>query len=240
MLWAGDEPYSHQHGCGEDADVTGVVRSPDATRPATLSGCRGGGAVLVSDPAFFATGGLFRAWLAEHHDTATDLLVGFWKVGSGKPSMTWSESVDAALCFGWIDAVRRRRDDESYTIRFTRRRPGSNWSAVNVAKVEALGAAGLMAPAGLAAFAECRADRTGVYSHEQGGDAVLILTADEEARLRSAPGAWEHFAAQPGSYRRAVVHWLHSAKREETRVRRLEQLVAESAARRLVAQFRRR
>jgi len=138
----------------------------------------------VSDPVFFATGAQFRAWLAEHHDAATELLVGFWKVGSGKPSMTWSESVDAALCFGWIDAVRGRRDDESYTIRFTRRRPGSNWSAVNVAKAEALAAAGLLAPAGLAAFAARRADRTAVYSHEQGGDAVLTLTADEETRLR--------------------------------------------------------
>jgi len=147
-----------------------------------------------SDPAFFATGGQFRDWLAEHHDTVTELIVGFWKAGSGKPSMTWPDSVDAALCFGWIDGVRRRRDDESYTIRFTHRRPGSIWSAVNVAKVEALVAAGLMAPAGMAAFAA----------------------------------------------RRAVVHWLHSAKREETRIRRLEQLVADSASGRQVAPFRRR
>jgi uncharacterized protein YdeI (YjbR/CyaY-like superfamily) len=195
---------------------------------------------MPSEPVFFATASQFRAWLAEHHDTATELLVGFWKVGSGRPSMTWPESVDAALCFGWIDAVRRRRDDESYTIRFTRRRPGSIWSAVNVTKAEALAAAGLMAPEGLAAFAARRADRTAVYSHEQGGDAVLALTADEEARLRAVPGAWEHFGAQPGSFRRAVVHWLHSAKKEETRARRLAQFVAESAAGRQVAQFRRR
>jgi uncharacterized protein YdeI (YjbR/CyaY-like superfamily) len=194
----------------------------------------------VSDPVFFATGAQFRAWLAEHHDTAAELLVGFWKVGSGKPSMSWSESVDEALCFGWIDGVRRRRDDESYTIRFTARRAGSIWSAVNVAKVETMASDGLMMPAGLAAFAARRADRTGVYSFEQGGDAVLALSADEEARLREVPGAWEHFSAQPGSYRRAVVHWLHSAKRAETRTRRLEQLVADSAAGRQIAQFRRR
>jgi uncharacterized protein YdeI (YjbR/CyaY-like superfamily) len=154
--------------------------------------------------------------------------------------MSWSDSVEAALCVGWIDGVRRRRDDESYTIRFTARRSGSIWSAVNVAKVQALSEAGLMTPAGLAAFAARRADRTAVYSFEQGGDDVLALSADEEARLREVPDAWEHFAAQPGSYRRAVVHWLHSAKREETRTRRLEQLVAESAAGRQVAQFRRR
>jgi uncharacterized protein YdeI (YjbR/CyaY-like superfamily) len=182
----------------------------------------------------------FRDWLAEHHGTAPELLVGFWKVGSGRPSMTWPESVDAALCFGWIDGVRRRRDDESYTIRFTRRRPGSIWSAVNVAKVETLAAAGLMAPAGLAAFAARRADRTAVYSHEQGGDSVLRLSPDEEDRLRAVPGAWEFFTAQPGSYRRAVVHWLHSAKQQQTRDRRLEQLVVECVAGRHVAQFRRR
>ena len=194
----------------------------------------------VVGAVFFATGAQFRSWLAEHHGSATELLVGFWKVGSGQPSMTWSESVDEALCFGWIDGVRRRLDDRSYTIRFTPRRPGSIWSAVNVAKAQALTDAGLMTPAGLAALAARRADRTAVYSHEQGGDVALTLTTTEEARLRSAPGAWEHFAAQPGSYRRAVVHWLHSAKGVDTRARRLEVLVEQSAAGRQVAQFRRR
>jgi len=196
--------------------------------------------VSVSDPLFFATAAQFRGWLAEHHGSAGELLVGFWKTGSGRESMTWPESVDEALCFGWIDGVRRRRDDESYTIRFTPRRPGSIWSAVNVAKAQALTAGGLMAPAGLAAFAARRPERTAVYSHEQGGDAVLVLTADEQARLQAVPAAWEHFASQPGSYRRAVVHWLHSARREETRARRLEQLVADGAAGRQVAPLRRR
>ena len=106
--------------------------------------------------------------------------------------MTWPESVDAALCFGWIDGVRRRRDDASYTIRFTPRRAGSIWSAVNVAKAEALTSAGLMTPAGLAAFAARREDRTAVYSHEQGGDEALAFTAAEQERLKSAPGAWEY------------------------------------------------
>lgn len=194
----------------------------------------------MTDPVFFETGDEFRAWLTEHHNVVPEVLVGFWKTGSGRPSMTWPESVDAALCFGWIDGVRRRVDDQSYTIRFTPRRPASIWSAVNVAKVEALTAAGLIAPAGLAAFAQRRADRTAVYSHEQGGDANLALTADEEARLRAIPNCWENFVAQPGSYRRTVVHWLHSAKRDETRARRLELLLAESAAGQQVAQFRRR
>jgi uncharacterized protein YdeI (YjbR/CyaY-like superfamily) len=188
-------------------------------------------------PVFFATGADFRGWLARHHQSATEVVVGYWKVGSAKPSMTWSESVDVALCFGWIDGVRRRRDDESYTIRFTPRRPGSIWSAVNVAKVQALTEAGLMTAAGSAAFAARRPDRTGVYSHEQAADA---LTSPEQARLLAEPGAWEHFDAQPASYQRAVVHWLHSAKREETAARRLEQLVADSAAGQPGPQFRRR
>lgn len=193
----------------------------------------------MSAPQFFATGGEFRAWLAEHHASAPELLVGFWKVGSGIPSMSWSDSVDAALCFGWIDGVRRRRDDASYTIRFTPRRPGSIWSAVNVAKVDTLTGAGLMEPAGEAAFAARRDDRTAVYSHEQ-GEEVLTFTREEQDRLQAVPGAWEYLEVQPGTYRRAVVHWLHSAARAETRERRLEQLIAESTEGRHVAQFRRR
>lgn len=217
-----------------------AVATPTLSRPSDRLSLPGGTFLHVSDPVFFETCAQFRGWLAEHHLTTAELLVGFWKVGTGKPSMTWSESVDEALCFGWIDGVRRRRDDASYTIRFTGRRPGSIWSAVNVAKAEQLASKGLMTPAGLAAFAARRPDRTAVYSHEQGGDAALALTPDEEARLRAVPAAWAHFAAQPGSYRRAVVHWLHSAKRDETRTRRLDQLVADSGAGRQVAQFRRR
>jgi uncharacterized protein YdeI (YjbR/CyaY-like superfamily) len=194
----------------------------------------------MGDPVFFAASARFRAWLADHHDSAPELLVGFWKVGSGHPSMTWPESVDEALCFGWIDGVRRRRDDESYTIRFTRRRPGSIWSAVNVAKVEALSSEGRMTAAGLAAFAARRSDRTAVYSHEQGGDAVLQFTEHERARLQSVAGAWDYLDAQPGSYRRAVIHWLHTAVRPETRDRRLDLLATESSQGRHVAQFRRR
>jgi uncharacterized protein YdeI (YjbR/CyaY-like superfamily) len=121
----------------------------------------------MTGPTFFATGDQFRDWLAKNHASAQELIVGYWKVGTGKPSMTWPQSVDQALCFGWIDSVRHRLDDESYTIRFTPRRPGSIWSAVNVAKVDALIAQGLMTPTGLAAFDARRADRTAVYSYEQ-------------------------------------------------------------------------
>ena len=221
--------------------ATALRAFPERAAPGTAGSYRRSvDSVTGGEATFFATAEHFREWLAEHHDSAAELVVGFWKVGSGKPSMTWSESVDAALCFGWIDGVRRRRDDESYSIRFTRRRPGSTWSVVNVAKAEALAAAGLLAPAGQAAFADRRSDRTGTYSHEQGGDAALSLHADEEARLRATPAAWEYFVAQPGSYRRAVVHWLHTAVRPETRDRRLDQLVTESAAGRQVAAFRRR
>lgn len=148
--------------------------------------------------------------------------------------MTWSDSVDAALCFGWIDGIRRRRDEDSYTIRFTPRRPGSIWSAVNVAKVEALVESGQMTEAGLVVFAQRREDRTGVYSHEREEQS---LTALEVAALQAEEGAWEFYEVQPASYRRAVVHWLHGAKREETAQRRLALLVVDSAAGRRLAQF---
>ena len=169
---------------------------------------------------FFATAAEWRAWLQEHHDTETELVVGFWKKGSGRASMTWSESVDEALCFGWIDAVRRRVDDDSYTIRFTRRKPTSIWSAVNVAKVEALRQQGKMTPAGEAAFARRREDRTGVYSFEQPGEIPF-----DDSPLRANPRAWAFWEQQPPSYQRVVKHWLASAKRPETRAKRLQQLI---------------
>lgn len=168
---------------------------------------------------FFATPAEWRAWLEEHSGTETELVVGFWKKGSGKPSMTWSESVDEALCFGWIDAVRRTVDAESYTIRFTRRKPTSNWSTVNVAKVEALRQQGRMTPAGETAFALRREDRTGVYSFEQGDIAF------DDSPIRADPQAWAFWERQPPSYRKVVAHWLTSAKRPETREKRLRELL---------------
>ena len=177
----------------------------------------------------------FRAWLEANHDSATELEVVFYKKASSKPSMTWSESVDQALCFGWIDGVRRGRDDESYTIRFTPRRPGSNWSNINVEKVAKLTEAGLMRPAGIAAFERRTDDRTGVYSFENEAE----LPADYEARLRANRAAADYFDSRPPWYRRTAIHLVMSAKREETRERWLEQLIEDSAAGRDIKQLRR-
>jgi uncharacterized protein YdeI (YjbR/CyaY-like superfamily) len=180
------------------------------------------------EPTFFATSAEFRAWLERHHDSATELVVGFHKRGSGRPSMTWPESVDQALCFGWIDGVRRRIDDASYSIRFTPRKQRSIWSAVNVKRMGELTEQGLVAPAGVAAFERRSDDRTAIYSHEQRKQARL--EPDHEQRLRANEQAAAFFDAQPPWYRRAAIHWVTSAKKPETRDRRLNQLVECSAA----------
>jgi uncharacterized protein YdeI (YjbR/CyaY-like superfamily) len=178
------------------------------------------------EPTFFATPDEFRAWLAEHHATEPELLVGFYKKGSGRRSMTWQESVDQALCFGWIDGVRRSLGDEAYTIRFTPRKPRSTWSAVNVKRMTELIGEGLAHPAGKAAFERRGDDRTAIYAYEQRQSAEL--PPDYEARLRANAKAVEFFDAQPPWYRRAATHWVISAKREATRERRLEQLIEDS------------
>jgi uncharacterized protein YdeI (YjbR/CyaY-like superfamily) len=149
--------------------------------------------------------------------------------------MTWTESVREALCYGWIDGIRRSLGDDSYTIRFTPRKPGSNWSLRNVRHVEELIREGRMAPAGLAAFEARKPDRTGVYSFEQRHSARL--EAGQEKQFRANSGAWEFFESQPPSYRRTAVYWVMSAKREETRSRRLAQLIEDSAAGRRLAQL---
>jgi uncharacterized protein YdeI (YjbR/CyaY-like superfamily) len=179
------------------------------------------------EPIFFPTPADFRAWLEQNHDTAQELFVGFYRKASGKPTMTWSEAVDQALCFGWIDGVRHSLDAESYTNRFTPRRPGSNWSAVNIRKVEELTKAGLMQPAGLAAFAWRKEAKSSVYSYEQRYEARL--TPEQEQELRAHPEAWEFFQSQPPSYRQTAIWWVVSAKREETRARRLATLIEDSA-----------
>jgi uncharacterized protein YdeI (YjbR/CyaY-like superfamily) len=178
-------------------------------------------------PAFFATPEEFRAWLEEHHETASELWVGFYKKASGKPSITWPEAVEQALCFGWIDGVRHSLDDESYTNRFTPRKPTSNWSLINVAKVEELEQRGLMAPAGLRAYEARKPERTGVYSSERVQPAVL--PSEFEERLRANSAATEWFEGRPPGYRKTAIHWVISAKREETRLRRLQQLIDCSA-----------
>ena len=183
-------------------------------------------------PLFFASPEQFGAWLEEHHESASELWVGFYKKASGKPSITWPEAVEQALRFGWIDGVRRSLDDESYTNRFTPRKPTSNWSAINVAKVEELKARGLMAPAGLRAYEARTPERTGVYSFERREPAVL--PPDFEERLRANPAASEWFEGRPPGYRKTAIHWVISAKREETRMRRLQQLIDCSAEGRTV------
>ena len=189
-------------------------------------------------PTFFATPEEFRAWLERHHEQETELLVGFYKKGTGKPSITWPASVDEALCFGWIDGVRRSLGDEAYTIRFTPRKPTSNWSAINVGRVAELTKLGRMRPAGLRAFAARRPEKTGVYSFERREQAKL---SPAEARaLRANRKAAAFFEARPPWYQRAVLHWIVSAKRPETRARRLAQLISDSAAGRTVPPLTRR
>jgi uncharacterized protein YdeI (YjbR/CyaY-like superfamily) len=178
-------------------------------------------------PTFFATPAAFRAWLEAHHARSTELLVGFYKRGSGKPSITWPESVDEALCFGWIDGVRRSIDDERYTIRFTPRKARSTWSAINIKRVAELTKLGRMQPAGIEAFARRAESRSQIYSYEQRAEAVLD---DEfERTFRANRRAWEFFQGQPPWYRRTATHWVMTAKKEETRRKRLATLIADSA-----------
>ena len=181
----------------------------------------------MSAPRFFATPAAFRAWLDAHHDRAPELLGGFHKKGSGKPSMTWPESVDEALCYGWIDGVRRSLDEDSYTIRFTPRRPGSIWSNVNVAKVAALLQAGRMMPAGLAAWERRDPEKSGIYVFER--NHPVAFDAEMERRFKRSRRAWTFFQAQPPGYRKQATHYVTSAKRPETRERRLTTLIECSA-----------
>jgi len=186
---------------------------------------------------FFATPLLFRTWLDANHDKERELLVGFYKRSSGRPSITWPESVDEALCFGWIDGVRRSIDEESYSIRFTPRKRTSIWSAVNVARVGELTRQGRMREPGKLAFAARTPERTGVYSFER-NQAAVLPKASEKA-LRSNKKAAAFFDAQAPWYRRAAIHWILSAKREETRRRRLDQLISDSARGREIPPLRR-
>jgi uncharacterized protein YdeI (YjbR/CyaY-like superfamily) len=181
------------------------------------------------EPIFFERPEELRAWLDEHHTTAAEVVVGAWKKSTGRPSLTWGQIVDEALRVGWIDGIRRSVPGDGWSIRLTPRRKGSTWSKVNVAKAEALRAAGRMRPAGEAAFAARTPERTGIYSFEQ--DGVPELTPEEEARFRASPGAWGWFSGRPPGFRRQVLHWVASAKKPETRERRLGQLIADAALR---------
>ena len=182
----------------------------------------------MTEPMYFEDAAAFRAWLAAHAHEEMELLVGFHKVGSGRPSMSWSESVDQALCYGWIDGVRRRVDDARYSIRFTPRKPASIWSVVNIAKIDKLRTAGKMTPAGEAAFALRLAAKSGIYAHER-SDVPELRDAERERFQRDA-AAWAYFEAAPPGYRKVMLHWITKAKREETRSKRLAQLMQACAA----------
>jgi uncharacterized protein YdeI (YjbR/CyaY-like superfamily) len=177
-------------------------------------------------PTFFPTPAAFRAWLEQHHADAAELWVGFHKKATKKPSITWPKSVDEALCFVWIDGVRKSLGDDSYVIRFTPRKPGSIWSSVNIKSAQALIEDGRMRPAGLKAFQARKENKSGIYSYEQRG---VELVEPYRGLMQQNATAWRFLESQPPSYRKVVCWWIVSAKKEETRLRRLEKLIAHSA-----------
>jgi uncharacterized protein YdeI (YjbR/CyaY-like superfamily) len=174
---------------------------------------------------FFQTSAAFCKWLEQHHAKADAVWVGYYKKGSGRPSITWSESVDEALCYGWIDGVRQSIDDISYRIRFTRRKPGSIWSSVNIKRAKALIEQVRMQPDGLKAYHARKENKSGIYSYEQ---RTVDLEEPYNRLLKENKAAWDFFQTQPTSYRKAVSWWIISAKKEQTRLKRLEKLVANS------------
>jgi uncharacterized protein YdeI (YjbR/CyaY-like superfamily) len=189
--------------------------------------------VMAREPTFFATESDFRRWLEANHASAPELLVGFWKKGSGKPSIDWPQARDQALCFGWIDGHRKSLGDDAYTIRFTPRRKGSIWSRVNVERFDALKAAGLMTPAGEAAY-ERDKHRSGIYSYEK---PLTAFTPEEEALFRNDRKAWADWEKRPPGYRKTVLGWVTGAKKPETRAKRLGELIEVSAEGRRLPQY---
>ena len=185
----------------------------------------------MDDVTYFPTSADLRAWFEAHHADSEVLWVGYYKKATGIASITWPESVDQALCFGWIDGVRYKIDDQRYKIRFTPRRARSTWSNVNIQRVEELIAAGLMRPAGLAGYEARGEERSGVYTYEQ---PVHELEETYRQQIQANPDAWAFFEAQAAWYRRTALRWILSAKKEETRQRRLATLIADSAAGRTV------
>jgi len=176
------------------------------------------------EPIFFANQADFRKWLMKNHKKESELIVGFYKVGSGKPNMTWSQSVDEALCFGWIDGVRTSIDKESYQIRFTQRKPASNWSAVNIKKIEELTKQGLMRPAGLASFEKRKEDKSNIYTYENEAAEFPLKFAKQ---LKANKKAWSYFQSLAPSYKKLSTRWVVSAKQEATQLKRLNQLIAD-------------
>lgn len=173
-------------------------------------------------PTFFKNTGDFRKWLKTNHKKETELIVGFYKKDSGKYNMSWSDAVDEALCFGWIDSTRRSVDSISYSTRFTPRKKTSYWSAINIAKVEALTKAGKMMPAGIEAFMHRKEEKSKVYSFENN---INLLSPELEKRFKARKSAYEFFLKQAPFYRKILVHWIMSAKKEETRLARLKKAI---------------
>ena len=189
------------------------------------------------EPLFFKSPQEWRQWLEQNHAGAAELWVGFYKKDSGRPSITWPEAVDEALCYGWIDGLRKGLDQASYMIRFTPRKPASTWSTVNINRVEALIGLGRMQPDGLQAFQVRTLARSSIYSYEQEGRGL----ADEyTARFRENEKAWAFFQSQPPGYQRTASYWVMSAQREETRLKRLAILVGDSQNGRIIAPLQRR
>jgi uncharacterized protein YdeI (YjbR/CyaY-like superfamily) len=178
-------------------------------------------------PIFFSNQLKFREWLKKHHADKTELLVGFYKVTSGKESMTWPQSVDEALCFGWIDGIRRSIDEKSYTIRFTPRKPTSIWSTVNIKKVKELSEKGLMQAAGLEAFGHRKEHKSAIYTYE---NEPISLDKTFENQFKANKKAWKFFQSMAPSYKKTVIHWLMTAKQENTKRRRLEEVIRDSEA----------
>lgn len=178
-------------------------------------------------PIFFENPSEFRKWLKKNHKKETELVVGFYKVNSGKPNMTWSQSVDEALCFGWIDGVRTSIDKDRYQIRFTPRKPTSIWSAINIKKMEALTKQGLMQPAGLASFEKRKEEKSKIYSFER---EAITFPEIFEKQFKANKKAWTYFQALAPGYKKTSTHWVMSAKQEATRLKRLNQLIKESEA----------
>ena len=186
---------------------------------------------MAGEPIFFATEAEFRNWLEANHDRAAELLVGFWRKASGRPSIDWPQARDQALCFGWIDGIRRSLGEQSYTIRFTPRRRGSVWSKVNIGRYQALTAEGRITQAGERAFEAGKEDRSH-YSYES---EARSLEPEENRRFRANRAAWSDWERRPPGYRKMVLHWVTSAKKPETRARRLATLIEDSAAGRKIA-----
>jgi uncharacterized protein YdeI (YjbR/CyaY-like superfamily) len=177
-------------------------------------------------PKFFSKPLDFRKWLEKNHDKKSELLVGFWKIHTGKPSMTWSESVDQVLCFGWIDGVRKGLGEESYTIRFTPRKPGSIWSGINIKKIEDLKKKGLMHPAGIAAFEKRDEKNSRIYAYEM---EMMKLDPVYEKKFKANKKAWDWFQLQGNYYKKQMVARVMTAKQEMTRKTRLKKLIEASA-----------